>query len=749
MKQIFLLLSLSLCLACFAASKPKDKAIEPTHLGKVTGQVYDAITGNPIPKAIITAEVEGVFAEKGRSIGTTNETGSYKCDAQLGRISSNLDIGRLLFTSALGVLLGGATNVTKRIDVTRLNMRVTCDGYQTYEGIVMCRTADAATFTVGMEPVLLTPVGSKEVSTTANDWGAVRITGVRAEPQMLRPGEESSITVELQCPPVLRSKLLEIRCSSSEWKGSKLKLEKGVEGDALRFTGKFKISKKAKPGLVPITVSLIKCPYDVIQGGDTYTTFFSIVTDEPTVAAAQIRQDAIKLAGEDKPAEALTKLKELFVRPEVTTLDLHYMTYISLKTKDTASEVEATRRLVGMSPEKGRMAPITWYARALVRNAQPDTVILEFAPLVQSIKLKDRPKKIPCELMLALGTSYLRLGKLDEAKKISEELLKWPTTAGNPSVSKFRVELRLAEVESAVKTDASSAKAWTDYGRALSDSGRWEEAVEKYQQALKLDPAAEAVKRDLAYTLTHLSGAAGVKQINLDEAILAAEAQAGDPASKNKSKDFSTWHSLGILLYCKACSLQALADPTATEVFARSRKMLQEALHCGRTGANVDSGLYAGYYVGYLSSRVVAISGFAYREANSDFVILDSLKILENNPKNYLAHLNLALALVDLNHPELVDDSLNKCLAINPNCNEAKFLRSYVLLARNDTNAAVAQLQEVLSVNPRHPLANSLLAKLFADDGKMVEAAACLAAKSKFYGSNEQSFEAVLSNDTL
>src|SRR5712692_1646003 len=96
MRARWFCLFLSASLAVPAWAESKDKAIDPTDWGKVIGRVYDARTGNPLAGAAVCLQQDGGFAAAGSTVGKTDAFGRYECEAMLGRVSSNVDVGRLL-----------------------------------------------------------------------------------------------------------------------------------------------------------------------------------------------------------------------------------------------------------------------------------------------------------------------------------------------------------------------------------------------------------------------------------------------------------------------------------------------------------------------------------------------------------------------------------------------------------------------------------------------------------------------------
>jgi len=282
-----------------------------------------------------------------------------------------------------------------------------------------------------------------------------------------------------------------------------------------------------------------------------------------------------------------------------------------------------------------------------------------------------------------------------------------------------------------MKANPNDAPALAEYGRVLIDLGRWEEAVEKLQAALKLDPNLPAVRYDLGYALLRMQGTEAAKE-NFEAALAEAEKQVGLGEGQQKSKDFFAWHRLGVLLYRKASQQKAASDPAAADTLKRSQDMMIEALKCGRKGADVSYGYYD-YTLGYTSPKVIAISGFAYPEANEDYLILDSLRTLEAQPGDYLSYFNLATALYGLGQSDLAKEALDKSTALRSDYLESKYVAALIDKQNGDNEEAIALLTELLKVNPRHPHANAVLAELYAAEGNMDAAAAALAAQAKYY----------------
>ncbi|HEY3415491.1 MAG TPA: hypothetical protein VGM23_01290, partial [Armatimonadota bacterium] len=155
-RAILMSLCLIFAVALAPAKERKDAAVDTNSWGQVNGRVYDGRTGDPLRGATIVIQHDGQFAQNGKTTGRTDSVGFYHCQAPLGRISTKINAAALVTgVLPIGGMLGASGTTTNRIDVTQLILRVTRDGYRPFEGAVHCRQADAATFAVLLEPILL------------------------------------------------------------------------------------------------------------------------------------------------------------------------------------------------------------------------------------------------------------------------------------------------------------------------------------------------------------------------------------------------------------------------------------------------------------------------------------------------------------------------------------------------------------------------------------------------------------------
>jgi len=736
-----------------ALADAPDADMAPTWWGGVTGRIYDGDTGLPVEDATVVVLEESAFATEGKTVGKTNATGQYNCQARLGRVSKSVRaapfiasvLGAIAGVRGAGALGGPASTRNTRMDVTRVTMRVTKEGYRPFEGLVLCRETDVVKFALRMEPVLLARADSPGISTAADGWGVMRVQEVTVEPAILRPNQQATITVRVRSPKVEMRRSgstlarlfgggrdrpsVVIRASSSSlWrKPFDLQLAGQQEAD-VTYTARVTISDRAEPTQDLLNAYVAECPYDIAADGVLRSTLVQVATTPGEERMAKMRLEAFRLSEAGEAAQAASKLKDLCALRKATHADFASWGRLCRRIHDYPTAVNALKKATELAPDKERSLLMADYAEALLENGAAETVLAEAAPVVAKIKDKNRSKEVPTALMAAIGAAHVAMGQLKEAQAVDDQLARWPDSAVDNKVRQFRRDLRMRQVEDAVKSAPNDAKAWADYGRMLMDLGRWEEAAEKLRKSLELDARSPAVRRDLTYTLTHITGQETAVAKGLDDALSAAESQVGLGKGQEPSKDFFAWHTYGLLLYRKALQQRAAGDPVATATLERSRAMLTAGLKCGRRGADVRT------TYGEFSSRFISTSGFAYPEADADYAVLTGLRTLATDPKSHLAWFNIAYAFAELREADLAEHALTECLKLKPDFEDAKYVGALIALHRGDRQAAQARLREVVAANPRHPYANLKLADLYAQDGDVAAAAACLAAHADVYG---------------
>jgi hypothetical protein len=301
----------------------KDTRVEPTTSGQVVGRVYDADTGVPIEGATVVVQQDGVFAERGPTLSRTDALGGYTCKAVLGRVSSNFDIARALLSSPLGMLLGTATNTTKRIDVARLTLRVTAAAYQPLEAPVTARRCDASMFRLEMEPILLVGEGSSGVSTAAEGWGTVRIRTVEVEPSVAKPGDRVKLRAWLTAFGEKPWRTAEVGVVSDLWRGIRKLRSRGAQPDgSVLFEGDYGVGRNAKSRVSVAEFRITKSLLDYMPTRTDAPAIIQVAAAGEDERAAVVRREAVSewLAG--KVPSAAAKFATLSTRPAAEPFDL-------------------------------------------------------------------------------------------------------------------------------------------------------------------------------------------------------------------------------------------------------------------------------------------------------------------------------------------------------------------------------------------------------------------------------------------
>jgi tetratricopeptide (TPR) repeat protein len=712
----------------------KDTSVEPTSWGSVVGQVYDAVTGAPIKDASVSVSGNAQFEPKGRGHGVSDAKGQFRGQAILGRVSSNFDIGRALGSGLLGMAMGSATNTTKRIDVSRVCAHIEATGYKPFEGPVAVRMQEPAAFTVTLNPILLVPVSQDGESTSAPGWGAVRMTDLKVVPAVANQEEKVKVTADVLVFGKGEGAATKVLAFCPMWgnKGQELRMKTLDPDGTAHFEYEFKPSKQKKARAEVVTAVILRSDLDIAESQRTKRALVQVVTQPSEEDAAKTRAQAFQDYLQEQTASAKDGFAKLVGTDQCADVDLESLASIVEKTSDYAGAAQYRQTILDRADKDHSSVALEMLTRDLKKSNQFDKIVSVAGPVVEKTPKRDRAKKIAPGLLANLGYAYLKTGNLDGANKINDDLVETYTLSGlDPDVIDFRNEFRVASVESDLKKDPNSASAMAEYGRVLMDEGRWEEAVQKLQQSLAVDPNSNAVKRDLAFAALHLQRTNTSTQ-NLDDAIVAARSTL-NLQGKQKSKDFFSWHAYSMLLYSKYAQEQAKEAPDASDALAACRDALREALRCGRSGAVKTGGDYY-YSIGYLSGSQVNIAGFAYPEANSDFVILESLGELADQPGDYLSSLNLASALLDLGQNEESMRWIEKTQQLKPEYTEALFLRALYDYKAGRLDVALKELQDVVSRNPRHSRAPLVLSDIFSQQGDTVSAAASVAMHNKFYG---------------
>lgn len=715
-------------------SNKKDTRVDPTHWGNVEGRIYDATTGAPIVGATVSGYTEDGFLDKGRSVGKTEALGRYRLQLILGRISHNFDVGRALMSSAIGILMGTATNTTKRLDVSRVGLQVKANGYKPFEGVVTARYVVAEKFTIYMQPVLLMPDNTDGSSVAATGWNAIRIVQVSASPDIAQKGQTVTVSATLKLFTKEVSKNTEVCAFSSLWKGSK-KLKRVAEPNdqgEVTFSTEYKVSGKEKQSANRVLFAVTKSDLDFDRENSIRNAVIQITRTKEDEDAAKIRLSVISAMREEHYDEALSICSTLAQDNQAQDFDVKLYADLASRQGKYEETISPLNRLWLSSPRD--LVLLESYAESLDRAKKDSDLIATLSTIIKGVKSKDLKKKATSGTLAYLGNAYVRTGDLESAAKLNEALLDVENSGLDESVIGFRGKLRLAQVERDHKADPSSVAALADYGRALLDLGRIDEAIPKLSDAVQLDSGRIDYQKDLAWAVLQMHGKDKAPEVDLQKAADSALSKLNVGDKKQRSKDFSSWNQYGILLFALADQQESAGDPKAAETFEKSIEALREALSLGRVGAKVNPGVFGGYQYGYWSGREVNISGFAYPQANSTFLLLDALKRLKKSKDDRIALFNASTALFDLGQTKLSKAYLERFTKLDPQFADGGFLQALIAHRQGDDETAIQLLSSVIAIAPNHPRANLVMADILVESGDMPSSSASLAAHAKYYG---------------
>lgn len=708
----------------------KDTRVEPTSWGVIEGRIYDADTGSPIPNASVSVETDQGFMPKGRSTSITGDLGEYRAGAVLGRISNNLDVGRALFTSGIGLLFGAATNTTKRIDVSQVNIKASAIGYKPFEGTVVARSQDANRFCLTMEPILLVPDGGVGISISATSWSAVRISSVRVDPMFAKKGQIVTLSADVVAFGKHPGKTVEISAVSELWTGErKLHLDGiGSQAGSLTFSTTYKVSSKEKRNAIPVFFYISRSDLDFDPNRSGRFALVQTPETEVEMAASKLRVDAISRFRERNANGALHALSGIPTENR-TDFDREF----AFRLAENVGNWTEAAEFIGEVPKVSTngLFKVSARAKILYNVAKYAKVCDLVEPILKGSKRQIWPRLITSSTIGFYGMSLLHLNMLEKAQQLNQNLLDWPTSGLEESVIEFRSMLRLAEVESLYQQSPNSPAYLADYGRALLDLGRFDEAVARLKESLDKDPTQQAVRRDLVWASLHYEDKPLVSY-DLTAAVQECKEHLNIGKGKQQSKDFIVWNQYALMLYALSEQQRGLSSSDAAATLVLAIDSLREALSLARVGATRVAGPFTPY--GYLEGSVNAISGFAYPQANFGFQLLESLKRLNTDPTNELALLNESTSLLKLGQFSLARESICRLLGENPTFSEANFILSMIALKQGHIDEAKILISKVLEANPRHPTANLELSQILAGEGDIAGAASCLTSHATFYG---------------
>lgn len=696
-----------------------------TSWGKVWGYVFDAATGEPIVGAKVVLRQDGKFADSGKTVGVTNAQGRFEAQALVGRLSQNFDIARALNASLIGILTGGATNRTRRVDVTRLDVRVEAGGYKTFEGFCPCAALDPGKFSVRLEPILLAPQNDAHASGVAPGWAQVRLLRASVEPKVVRSGDNVTLRAEVRAPSASLDKSLKVQAT-------------GVLGNRSLGAGKetgrgvflFEATARAPrvgtvtDGLITIRVTT---SVGIVAEPDAVTSRILVCPHTADDEAVRLRAAAVSAENEGDRKAALERWRVVAESSGASAADCLRMADAASQALDYTAAAWALEKAASLAGNRERPELQARHAEALVRSGQASQAISFYGSLVADPKRSRAPGELSERLVVVLGEAYLATGDLAEAARM-QKLLVDGNAPSTPHGIRFRNALRLAELRAAAEKWSNDPGTLAAYGRALVDAGRWEEAEPYLVRAVELDPKRTSLHGDLEYARMRLAhdeeDEAGAEAVTLEEAR--KKVVITDGKKERKSRDFHSWHALAMALLREAEAVRTSDSRKSAELVGECIEALKEAVLSGRAAARVDEGIFAGP-LGFATPRIVQIAGYAYEEAALDYHLLQALQDLQREPADGLALLNQFDILVHLKQFEAAQRVAARIGTAWQDDPQYLIASGRLARARGQLEGARRALTRALTLWPWHSEARQLLARVCLETDDPEGAAAALA----------------------
>jgi len=290
------------------------------------------------------------------------------------------------------------------------------------------------------------------------------------------------------------------------------------------------------------------------------------------------------------------------------------------------------------------------------------------------------------------------------------------TNFGCALLQKGRVDEAMVQLQKAVKIHPNDAETHSNLGNALLQKGQVDEAMAEYEKALGINPnyakahcclgvallqkgqVDEAIKEykkavEIAPTLAEAYeniGAALSQKGQMDEAI--AQFQKALEINPNLADACS---NLGHTLLQKGMVDEAIAQ-------------FQKALEINPNLADACSNLGAAFL----------------QKGQVDEAIAQFQKALEINPNYADAHNNLGVALFQKGQVDEAIVQYQKALEINPNYADTHNNLGFALFKRGQVDEAMAEYEKALGINPNYAKAHNNLGLALVQKGQAEQAIA-------------------------
>jgi tetratricopeptide (TPR) repeat protein len=435
---------------------------------------------------------------------------------------------------------------------------------------------------------------------------------------------------------------VEVACFSPIWSEDRFMRVARVQPDPklVRYELDYRISGKERFQVNSINFYIARSVLDYEDDSSSSHSFFHIFHESEPSDVWNERMDAFALYQEKKYVEAKEKYKALSVRSVERNFDLEMLAASANAAGDYPTVAQAW--LDHKTSGRKNLPPI---ARALFLSGNYREVVNQLKPVVRLQDVEDWQGNTDLESMGYLGLSYIRTDQIDRAKELSRSLREWMGSGNDTYVIQFRNDLRIHEVLEEARKAPESSVAIGNLGRALADLGRYEEAIMKLQESLRLDPTQIPIRRDLAWAILQLRGDQ-INIVDLRKAVDDAKKSVNYGQAKAEVKDFYSWIKCAILQY--VLSEDGIESVERASLRDEAIESLRKALSLGRKAAELRLDTWDRKFEFTGLRREFGISGFEYPQACAGLLLLQSLKRLRRDPEYPFALLGQSQALLRL-----------------------------------------------------------------------------------------------------
>ncbi len=739
-----LILLVSTAVGAYAASEgglPQRK-----NEGTVYGIVLDGQTGRPLQGAEVRLKESAGFLEPVK----TDAQGRFQVSARIGNRHSTTKF-------RLAGLISGPlmkTRSSRSVDLVRAAVSVELKGYRPFYGVVETGLASPSKFAVYLKPVMLSPENSQTPSHASDDDRWEEFEHPELTPVLVRPGGKVNIVLRMrtlfpdaanyeayatnpdgifgkEAPKLSKKKISLGSCEEIVFFADLTTTKKPSDVNALIKVLVFRDGESItptdlKPMLLQFTI--------VDEKGRLYPSM-GLDLDSAAAAAeahkheqaAQLCAKAWRFSENGEISKAIENAKKAAELAPNYPCAVELIGRFSMTANRIEDGVAYLRRLSEMR-SKDLNGTVANYIDALITAGKYDEAEAALAEALARIN-KEKDEKDKAYQRLHAVAARLALAKGDITT--AEERVK--KSGVLPPAFVHRMALERARIS--VKNAPEDASARYSLGKALADTGDWVQAVNEFREAIRLGKSADPwLRLDLAaayvkglnrpdLALPELEEAVRLMPDNAEAALAIAEChrmmESYEEAAANYAKaasahpaNFYARHWNGIFKLINGNQGEAIAE-------------LAEAVKLGREKGTHN--VRAGYYYYFTDESVTSYqSGFDRPEAEWDYIILDSLSVLTEQPNDPISKFMLGLALVELGVPRYGITHLEAVaepLAGNIDLKRALALAKWRL---GNTSEALAAYEEIINLKPHNYRARKEMAALAAELGDDFRAASLL-----------------------